>query len=61
VGIFEALYAVYQVFSHDPRVWWWKSRAGENSGDALYFISSALLPNSWEKGFQDSRVQVFVF
>lgn len=28
VGLFEALYAVYQAFSVSPSVWWWKARAG---------------------------------
>jgi O-antigen ligase len=28
IGLFEALYAVYQVFSITPKVWWWKSRVG---------------------------------
>jgi tetratricopeptide (TPR) repeat protein len=28
VGLFEAIYATYQVFSDTPRVWWWRSRFG---------------------------------
>ena len=28
LGLFEALYAIYQVFSDAPRVWWWTSRVG---------------------------------
>jgi O-antigen ligase len=28
VGVFEALYAIYQTFSLSPRIFWWSSRAG---------------------------------
>jgi len=27
-GLFEALYAIYQVFTDSPNVWWWQSRVG---------------------------------
>ena len=26
IGLFQAVYAVYQMFSITPKVWWWKSR-----------------------------------
>ena len=28
IGLFEALYAIYQVFTDNPNVWWWQSRVG---------------------------------
>ena len=28
LSLFESLYAIFQVFSEDPRVWWWESRFG---------------------------------
>ena len=28
IGLFEAVYAVFQIFSITPKVWWWKSRVG---------------------------------
>ncbi|MFC1887089.1 O-antigen ligase family protein [Thermodesulfobacteriota bacterium] len=28
LGLFEALYAIYAVFSLSPKVWWWQSRVG---------------------------------
>ncbi|MFC1812260.1 O-antigen ligase family protein [Thermodesulfobacteriota bacterium] len=28
VGLFEASYAVVQIFSTNPQVWWWRSRVG---------------------------------
>ena len=28
IGLFQAVYAIYQVFSITPKVWWWKSRVG---------------------------------
>jgi|GEM_PF-695974 len=28
IGLFQAMYAIYQVFSITPKVWWWKSRVG---------------------------------
>ncbi len=32
VGCFEAVYAIYQVFSPRPNVWWWPSRVAWASG-----------------------------
>jgi len=29
IFLFEALYAIFQVFSDTPMVWWWKSRFGK--------------------------------
>lgn len=40
VGIFEAVYAVFQVFSLTPRIWWWKSRAGGSHFASGTFIVS---------------------
>ena len=28
IGLFEAVYAIFEVFNIPPRVWWWKSRVG---------------------------------
>lgn len=28
LGLFETLYGISQTFSHNPRIWWWKSRMG---------------------------------
>ncbi len=28
LGVFESVYAIYQVFGDDPKVWWWESRFG---------------------------------
>ncbi len=28
IGLFQAIYAIFQVFNVSPKVWWWKSRAG---------------------------------
>jgi len=41
VGLFEALYAIYQVFSEVPRVWWWKSRSGAGRfASGTYIVSN---------------------
>jgi hypothetical protein len=40
IGLFEAVYAVYQVFSITPKVWWWKSRAGGHRFASGTFIGS---------------------
>jgi len=41
VGLFEALYAVYQNFSDIPRVWWWKSRVGgARYASGTYIVSN---------------------
>ncbi len=28
IGLFEAIYAIYETFSVMPKIWWWKSRVG---------------------------------
>lgn len=40
LGLFEALYAIYQVFSDAPRVWWWASRVGKARYASGTFIVS---------------------
>jgi len=40
LGIFEAMYALAQIFSETPRVWWWKSRAGTGGFASGTFIGS---------------------
>ena len=40
VGLFQALYAIYQVFSISPKVWWWKSRVGGSRYASGTFIVS---------------------
>lgn len=40
VGLFEAVYAVFQVFSVTPKVWWWKSRSGGGRYASGTFIVS---------------------
>ena len=31
IGLFQAVYAIFQIFNITPRVWWWKSRVGSGS------------------------------
>ena len=31
IGLFQAIYAIFQIFNITPRVWWWKSRVGSGS------------------------------
>ena len=40
LGLFEALYAIYQVFTDTPRVWWWVSRVGPGRYASGTFIGS---------------------
>jgi O-antigen ligase len=40
VGMFEALYAIYQVFLDAPKVWWWESRVGKGNYASGTFIVS---------------------
>jgi len=40
VGAFEAIYAIFQVFSNSPTVWWWKSRVGKSHWASGTFIVS---------------------
>jgi O-antigen ligase/tetratricopeptide (TPR) repeat protein len=40
IGLFEAVYAIFQVFSVTPRVWWWKSRVGASRFASGTFIVS---------------------
>jgi len=40
VGCFEAVYAIYQVFSPRPYVWWWPSRIGVEGWASGTFIGS---------------------
>jgi len=40
VGLFEAFYAVYQVFSKVPMVWWWKARAGSGHYASGTYVGS---------------------
>ncbi len=40
IGLFQAVYAIYQVFSIAPKVWWWKSRAGGYRFASGTFIGS---------------------
>jgi len=40
IGLFEAVYAVYQVFSTTPQVWWWRSRIGASRFASGTFIGS---------------------
>jgi len=40
IGLFEALYAIFQVFSDAPMVWWWKSRFGSGGRASGTFIGS---------------------
>lgn len=34
IGVFEALYAIYQAFSHAPKIWWWENRVAIGAGFA---------------------------
>jgi len=40
VGAFEAVYAVYQVFAENPKVWWWQSRFGKAQRASGTFIGA---------------------
>jgi O-antigen ligase len=40
LGLFEALYAIYQVFTDNPKVWWWESRVGRGRYASGTFIVS---------------------
>lgn len=40
LGLFEAFYAIFQVFNISPRVWWMKSRAGGGRFASGTFIGS---------------------
>ena len=40
LGLFEALYAVSEVFDITPKIWWWKSRAGGAKFATGTFIGS---------------------
>ncbi|RZB31506.1 MAG: hypothetical protein SRB2_04475 [Desulfobacteraceae bacterium Eth-SRB2] len=40
IGLFEAVYAIFQVFNVTPRVWWWKSRVGNSRWASGTFIVS---------------------
>ncbi|MFH2130743.1 MAG: O-antigen ligase family protein, partial [bacterium] len=40
VGLFEAVYAIFQVFNVAPLVWWWKSRVGAKHLASGTFIVS---------------------
>ncbi|MEN8247001.1 MAG: O-antigen ligase family protein, partial [Thermodesulfobacteriota bacterium] len=40
LGIFEALYAIFQVFTDNPKVWWWQSRVGRGRYASGTFIVS---------------------
>ena len=51
VGIFEAVYAVFQVFSITPRVWWWKSRAG-----GAHFASGTFIGSNHFAGYMQMLV-----
>ena len=40
-GLFEALYAIYQVFTDTPNVWWWQSRVGRaNYASGTFIVSN---------------------
>jgi len=40
IGLFEAVYAIYQVFNVTTRVWWWPGRAGGGRYASGTFIGS---------------------
>lgn len=40
IGLFEAIYGIWQVFAQDPTVWWWPSRAGGGRFASGTFIGS---------------------
>ena len=40
MGLFEALYAIYQAFTDNPRIWWWQSRVGRAHYASGTFIVS---------------------
>jgi len=40
IGLFQAVYAIFQVFSITPKVWWWKSRVGDHRWASGTFIVS---------------------
>ncbi len=40
IGLFEAVYAIFQVFNVTPKVWWWKSRIGGYRYASGTFIGS---------------------
>ena len=40
VGLFEALYGIYQIFSGTPKVWWWESRFGQQQRATGTFIGA---------------------
>jgi len=40
IGLFQAIYAIFQVFNITPRVWWWKSRVGNSHWASGTFIVS---------------------
>jgi len=40
IGLFEAIYAIFQVFNITPKVWWWKSRAGGGRFASGTFVGS---------------------
>lgn len=39
-GLFQTLYAIYQVFSENPKIWWWASRVGKAKYASGTFIVS---------------------
>ncbi len=40
VGLFESVYAIHQVYSETPRVWWLESRAGGRWASGTYIVSN---------------------
>ncbi|MFC1488277.1 O-antigen ligase family protein [Thermodesulfobacteriota bacterium] len=40
IGLFEAVYAIIQIFSVTPKVWWWKSRVGSSRFASGTFVGS---------------------
>ena len=51
LGLFEALYAIGQVFGQNPAVWWWKSRAGGGRYATGTFIGSNHFAGYMEMAF----------
>jgi O-antigen ligase len=51
LGLFEALYAIIEVFSANPMVWWWKSRAGAGRYATGTFIGSNHFAGYMEMAF----------
>lgn len=40
LGLFEAVYSIYQVFTDNPKVWWWTSRFGRSQRASGTFIGA---------------------